>query len=111
MLLYIAYMSSEQDPFNEIEKGFQPDLPKVTPDVISSVGGEFVNDPNFVGETFWRLVAEQSTLTEQVSRYVQQFARDEAEAWRMKELFVLTYRILESQAQADALDETIDKNV
>ena len=102
-------MKNEQDPLSEIEKEFQPDLPQVTPDTISSVGGEFVNDPNFIEETFWRLTTEQSTLTNQVARYVSQFARDDMEAWRMKELFVLTYRMLESQAQADNLNESIDK--
>ena len=101
-------MINEKDPFNQIEKDFKPDLPQVSKETVDSIGGEFVDDPNFISDTYWRMTSEQTPLTGQIANYIGVAARDPQEALRMKEVLVLTYRALESQAQADAMNASFE---
>ena len=99
-------MTNETDPFTQIEKEFKPSLPQVSKETIDAIGGEFVDNSDFIADTYWRMTTEQTPLTNQIANYIGFSARDPQEAQRMKEVLVLTYRSLESQAQADAMVES-----
>ena len=87
----------------EFENPLQPTRPLVTKEIVDSIGGELGENPDKITEDFWRLATEQTVMSEQMSNYVASAARDSVEAQRMKEAYVLTYRMLESQAQADSM--------
>ncbi len=93
-------------PNYEIEEVFIPTLPRVSKDSVHAVGGEFADQAEFISEIYWRLVTEQPDLTDQMSKYIGFAAKSPQEALRMKETFVLTYALLESQAKSDNLAET-----
>jgi len=104
-------MINEKDPFNQIEKDFKPDLPQVSKAIVDSIGGEFVDNPDFINDTYWRMAAEQTPLTGQIASYIEAAARDPQEAMRMKEVLVFTYRLLEAQAQADAMSQVVEVEI
>lgn len=99
-------MSNDKDPFNEIEEGLKPALPQVTIETMDSIGGEYGENLNLISDTYWRMVTEQIPLTQAMAAYIEAVARDDEEAMHMKEVLALTYRALESQAQADAMSAT-----
>lgn len=101
-------MTNEKDPFAQVENEFTPELPQVSKETVDSIVGEFVDNPNFIADTYLRMIAEQIPLTNQIANYISQSARDPQEAQRMAEVLVFTYRMLESQAQADTMAESLD---
>ncbi len=101
-------MPNEKDPFKEITEGLKPVLPQITAETMDSISAEYGENLNLVSDTYWRMVAEQSVLTNTMGAYVETMARDTEEAIRMKEVLVLTYRALESQAQADAMSASFE---
>lgn len=99
-------MTNEKDPFTQIEKEFKPSLPKVSEEVVEAISGEFAASPDFVTDIYDRMIAEQFTLTNQIANYISVRARDPEEAQHMEEVLAITYRLLESQAQADTMAES-----
>jgi hypothetical protein len=57
-----------------------------------------------INVTYWRMVNKQPVLTDQMANYIQQSDRDDTEQIHMMEAIVLTYRLLEAQAEADAMN-------
>jgi len=78
-------------------------LPVVRQETRSALIGEFQDNPNLVSETYQRLLTDQPALTQQIAGYVTERAETPDEARGMLETFVLTYRLLESQADADGM--------
>ena len=79
-------------------------LPIVGEGVQNALVGEFKASDNLIQETYQRMVDEQPVLTGQMANYIQQSGRDDTEQIRMMEVMVLTYRLLEAQAEADAMN-------
>ncbi len=101
-------MTGEKDPFTQIEKDFKPDLPQVSEATIDAIGGEFVDNSDFIENIYLRMMMEQTPLTGQIANYIKFSARDPQEALRMTEVFAFTYRMLESQAQADTMAKSLE---
>jgi ribosomal protein S17E len=78
-------------------------LPVVRQETRSALTGEFQDNPNLISDTYQRLMEEQPALTEQIAGYVTERAKNQTEARGMLETFVLTYRLLESQADAEGM--------
>lgn len=96
-------MQSGPKNFLPFEKGFDPLLPKVTPDTVNALSREFADRPNLLSDVYGRLLSEQFPLTDQVAKYIVDRAVDPTEATKMTEVFALTYRLLEAQKEADGL--------
>lgn len=78
-------------------------LPVVRQETRSALIGEFQDNPNLISDTYQRLLTEQPALTQQIAGYVTERATNPDEARNMLETFVLTYRLLESQADAEGM--------
>ena len=80
-------------------------LPEVGPEIGNAIEGEFGDNPNLISDTYQRLLKEQPELTSRIAEFVEKRARTPEEAQFMAEIYVLTYRMLESQADAQGLSE------
>jgi len=78
-------------------------LPIVGEGVQDTRVGEFQTS-FLINEAYWRMANEQPVLIDQMADYIQQSGRDDTEKTRMMEAMVLTYRLLEAQAEADAMN-------
>jgi hypothetical protein len=83
-------------------------LPIVQPDIkLSTTSGDELQDfDDFMSETLQRMKIEQPELTSSMDEYIQGTAIDSADALKMTEVMVMTYRMLEAQAEADAQKES-----
>jgi hypothetical protein len=86
-------------------------LPIVQPDIkLSTTSGDELQDfDDFMSETLQRMKIEQPELTSSMDEYIQGTAIDSADALKMTEVMVMTYRMLEAQAEADAQKESQER--
>jgi len=76
----------------------------VQPDIKLSTTpeGELQDPDDLIGETLQRMQVEQPKLTSSMNIYIQGMAKDSVDALRLTDVMVMTYRMLEAQAEADA---------
>lgn len=82
-------------------------LPTVHQETVSALTGELEDQADLISSIYLRLMADQPALTEQMSYYIQGRAKTLSEVKGMAEVFVLTYRLLESQADADRMNSML----
>jgi len=80
-------------------------LPHVSQDTLGAPQGEFIENPNFIIDTYQRIRREQPELTGRVYDYIHQRATDYEDIKKMVETFVITYYLLETQVDADIMNE------
>lgn len=85
-----------------------PKLPMVDGKVIHALGAELRENPDYIDETYSRLETEQPALIRALGAFIEAGARDSYEEKQLKEVLVLTYRMLEAQAKADELEAQIN---
>jgi hypothetical protein len=83
-------------------------LPIVRQETRSALIGEFHDNPDLISDTYQRLLTDQPALTQQIVGYVTERAENIDEARHMLETFVLTYRMLESQADAEGMSDMFE---
>lgn len=83
-------------------------LPKVGPEVQYAIIGEFQDDPDFISNTYNRLGKEQPNLTTLIYDFILAADQEQAVSQDMLATYVFTYRMLESQAASNGLDEVFE---
>ncbi|HUP26050.1 MAG TPA: hypothetical protein VM124_00190 [Candidatus Limnocylindrales bacterium] len=78
-------------------------LPRVSHETRGALLGTWRENPNFISDTYQRLLLEQPALTDQIAGYITARAKSPEASVNMLETFVLTYALLESQAEAQGL--------
>lgn len=86
-------------------------LPTVGPDTSHSIVGELVENPKLPAAIFKRLCQEQPALTEKMSDFILEDASTEEAAKLMIDIYVFTYRMLEAQAQSDAMGKEFNPDM
>lgn len=81
-------------------------LPIVQPGIKLSTRpeGELQDLDDFMEEILQRMRVEQPELVSSMNEYIQGMADDSIDAQKMTDVMVMTYRMLEAQAEADTED-------
>lgn len=77
-------------------------LPIVDNSTLHRVIAEFSAQPGLEEATYWRMAVQQPVLSLQMNNFKELAGRNRAEQDLMKRAMVITYRLLEAQAEADS---------
>lgn len=83
-------------------------IPKVGPEVQHAIVGELQDDPGLIFNTYNRLCEEQPNLTSLIYNFTLEADQEQAVSQDMLATYVFTYRMLESQAASNGLDEVFE---
>ncbi len=79
-------------------------LPKVSINVGHAIQAEILQNNEYVADLYDRLAVENPCIANLLAAFGQNIGRDDKEYTNMATMGLLIYRLLESQAEADAME-------